>query len=287
MIDYDRLDKETLFGYSKLHVFVTCRDFVKDFPGTNKWPANHPIWDCNIAGNKSPKEAWYDDQLLISAIDNLFWITNKSIEEEKYLDFVERIYNAFGIGGITLAREVLNRFTIAKICPKVTALAPSTFEKIIEESNIDISNGIYCPMAGFGGIIEGAKRVLHKKYKKSKEEIKDLIEAYDINLDFCNYYGWKQRDVLSSKIKTNKIVVVCPPFGTKTEQWPGTPMERNDKFKTNYLDFHDWCKAIKEYIDSPNYIFIGPEIKDNKPNQKCGLFKKKIGIQWYPEYSIL
>ncbi len=274
-IDYNKLEQEYLFSLSKMDILQKC--LSSDFPGTLKWPSNHPIWDCNIAGYLSPKEAWNNEKILLRAINNLFYITIKSINENKYEDFINRIQNAFYSNDINLLREVLNRFTIAKIAPKVTALMPSAFERILEESKIDISSGIYCPMAGFGGIIEGAKRY----YKK--HHINAEIEAYDINPDFCSYYGWIKRDLLAQKIKTNKIIFVCPPFGEKTERWKNTP-------DNMYYSFETWVSLIKEHIDAPNYIFVGPEIgnkrKEQNPNIKSGLFSKKYGIQYYPEYSL-
>ena len=280
MIDYQSISEDYLFGLSKMDILQQC--LVCPFPGTNKWPADHPIWDCYVAGYISPRDAWNSEDYLLKAINNLFWIVDKSFD--KYPDFIDRIKNAFHANDITLMREVLNRFTIAKIAPKVTALMPSAFERILEESRINISSGIYCPMAGFGGIIEGAKRY----YKK--HNIKAEIEAFDINPVLCQYYGWTQKDVLSEKIKTDKVIFVCPPFGKNTEIWPDTPMKRSDEYETNYLDFHDWCKLIKEHIDAPNYIFVGPEIgnkrKEQNPNIKSGLFSKKYGIQYYPEYSL-
>lgn len=296
LIEQDKIDnpQDYLWGVHKEEIIQLCNEYTRKngFPGNNKYPSNHPIWDCNIAGIKSPKEAWNDYNLLSKAVDNLYYITQKSINENKYEDFVERIFNAFCLAQpfdfdysnyevktdyLPLCREVLLRFTVAKIAPKVTALQPSMFMRIIEESNIDISNGIYCPMAGFGGIIEGAKKY-YKKYKINAE-----IEAYDINKNFCNYFGWKQRDVLKQKIITNKIVVACPPFGDKAERWKGTP-------DNMYYDFHQWCKLIKDYIKSPNYILIGPEIRNQSKYKSgikpSGLFVKKYGIQWYKEYSL-
>lgn len=269
-------DDDLLFNRSKQELLALC--LHSEFPGSSKWKADNPIWSCNIAGKLSPKEAWKKEEYLQKAIDNLFRITKYCIENDKYQDFVSRIEAAFLLDESCLD-EILKRFTIAKIAPKVTALAPSSFLKLLNQSGIDISCGIYCPMAGFGGIIEGAKRW----FKENKLDSINKIEAYDINPNFCQYFGWIQRDVLAQKIKTDKIVFVCPPFGLKTEQWEGTPKERNDQFKTNYLEFHDWCKLIKEYVEAPNYIFIGPELKSK--NKKCGLFSKSIGIQYYPEYS--
>lgn len=262
-----QLKRDIVFGISKYKLLEFC--VTSSFPGTKKWPANHPIWDCNVAGKPSPHEAWNNPEYLIKAIDNLYYMLVKGLFD--YTSWVMQIQDALYHMDNKILEVVLYRFTVAKIAPKVTALMPSAFERIIEESKIDISSGIYCPMAGFGGIIEGAKRY----YEKHNIDAK--IEAYDINPIFCEYYGWKQRDVLAQHVKTDKIVFVCPPFGPETERWKGTPDDM-------YYEFEEWVKLIKEYIDAPNYIFVGPETNDENESA-CGLFAKKYGIQWYPEYS--
>ena len=269
---------EKFFGYTQEQILDIC--LKTPFPGMDKWPADHPIWNCNVAGRMTPMAAWSDPEMLKKAIYNLFWILNKSIYigPTFYPDFAAAIEKAFKQGGIELCRTILTRFTVAKIAPKVTALRAATFEQIIEQSGIDISSGVYCPMAGFGGIIEGAKRW----FKKHK--LPPNIEAYDINENFCKYYGWTQRDALAQVINTDKVLVACPPFGLNTERWEGTPTEM-------YYDFHDWCKLLKEHIKAKNYILIGPEIHNEISTYKSGikrgsLFRKKIGIQYYKEYSI-
>lgn len=268
---------DEFFGLTRKQVFDICKS--TPFPGTKKWPADHPIWNCNVAGYMTPKAAWKDDNMLIAAIDNMFWILNKSVNIGPvfYPEFAADYEKAFKEGGVELCRRVITRFTVAKIAPKVTALRAATFEQIIEQSGVDISKGVYCPMAGFGGIIEGCKRWF------TDRGLEPVYEAYDINPNFCKYYGWHQRDALAQVVETDKIVVACPPFGTKTERWEGTP-------DNMYYDFHDWCKLLKEHIKAPDYIFIGPETYDAVPTyksgkQRSGLFRKKIGIQYYPEYS--
>lgn len=257
-----QLKNAKIFGISKYRLLEFCTS--SNFPGTKKWPADHPIWDCNVAGKLSPKEAWNNPEYLIKAIDNLYYMLSKGIFD--YADWVMKVQEALLNMDNKILEVVLYRFTIAKIAPKVTALMPSAFERILKESGKDISKGIYCPMAGFGGIVEGAKRYYEKN------NIHASIEAYDINPIFCKYYGWIQRDVLAQHIKTDKTVFVCPPFGPNTERWKGTP-------DTMYYKFEEWVKLIKEYIDAPDYIFVGPEI--NSENNNCGLFAKKYGIQLY------
>lgn len=276
---------DQLFNWDKESLLALC--LHNDFPGTLKWKADNPIWDCNRAGKLTPKQAWKNEDCLKKAINNLFYMVKFSIANDKYQEFVTRVETNFILDEGAMF-EVLNRFTVAKIAPKVTALRPTYFIRILEEAKIDVSCGIYCPMAGFGGIIEGAKRWFNINHIKPEGK----IEAYDINKKFCDYYGWTQRDVLAQKVTTDKVVFACPPFGLSTERWDGTPMEREDKFKTNYLEFHQWCSLIKEYVKAPNYIFVGPELRDPEDSKyksgvkANGLFHKKYGVQYYPEYSL-
>lgn len=268
-------NKPMLFARTKGEILRIC--LTSPFPGSTKWEPNNPIWDCNVAGKPSPKQAWQDIECLKKAIVNLFKVTHYSIREHKYFEFIKRIQDSFDTEE-GIVREILARFTIAKIAPKVTALPPHAFLSILKQSGYDISTGIYCPMAGFGGIIRGAERWFKEHYLDSTGK----IEAYDINPNFCQYYGWTQRDVLAQVIHTDKTVFVCPPFGLQTERWEGTPLERNDDYKTNYFEFEDWCKLIRQHVIAPQYIFVGPETKDKNKNP-CGLFAKRLGIQWYPD----
>ena len=247
------------------------------FPGTQKWPANHPIWKSYVPGYKSPYNAWNDETLIRKAVKNMLKTLDDSLASGKYKSFCLKHIAAivcFGKGKPTeLAALILNRFTIAKIAPKVTALRAGELLNIIEESHKDLSNGVYCPMAGFGGIIDGVKQwfVNHGKDPTGK------IEAYDINKQFCDWYGWTERDVLAQVITTDKTVVVCPPFGKRYEHWDGTPDEMSD------IGFHKWVDLIKKHVVAPDYIFIGPELDNNSKSNACGLFKRKVGIQWYPD----
>ena len=267
---------------------VSYKEIVKwamkqPFPGNSKWEAKNPIWDSYLPGCKSPREAWKDKELLTAAVQNMFWIVNKDLEgEHRYADFDEDHINNMHERNERFAQQILARFTIAKIAPKVTALRASDMLKILEESNIDISNGVYAPMAGFGGIIEAAKR-WGKKHKI--KDFDEKIEAYDINQNFCDYYGWTQRDMLAQVVKTKKTCIVCPPFGKAYEHWDGTPDRMSD------ITFIEWYNLIKKYVKAPNYIIIGPEIDytgtgrnkgyDADGNSRNGLFTKTVGImQW-------
>ena len=248
---------------------------TQELPGNGKWPANHPIWDCNVGSKVSPRFAWSDRNYLEKAVKNIFYMLPKDekfkIRHIKELLNCQMLDNRIVYASQKLLQMIQDRFTIAKIAPKVTAISEYSVKKIIDESGIDISNGVYLPMAGFGGIYMAVK---------SYGDID--VETYDINEKFCHWYGWKQRDMLAQKVVTDKVCICCPPFGKKYEHWDGTPDEMSD------IDFKEWYKLIKKYVIAPEYIIIGPEIDktgtgsnkgvDKDGKKQSGLFTKTVGI---------
>ena len=267
------------------------------FPGNNKWATNHPIWKCYVPGQPSPYDAWYDEKCIAKAVKNMFRMLDRCINESREDSFVKRHLCAINSCVIEnnkiissdkrLLELVLARFTIAKIASKVTAISPTDCIKIFDESGIDLSkyNGIYVPMAGFGGIVEGYKRWL--KNNDSIDKISN-IEAYDINKSFCDWYGWKQRDILEFIIETDKVCIVCPPFGKNYEHWVdssenGISQDIIDDMAD--ITFIKWYELIKKHVKAPAYIIIGPELSSNSRDiNKCGnLFKKRVGIQLWTD----
>lgn len=280
-----------LFGLTQQQIVDFC--LKSPFPGTEKWPANHPIWSSNLPGCPSPFDGWKDEVIIKKAVSNMFWILQKEIDAKKEPAFIRAHQRAFSLAKIEngeivsadmLLGKVLTRFTVAKLAPKVTALNENILNKIVQEANIDLSVGVYCPMAGFGGIIRGVK----KWFTDKNMDFENKIEAYDINQEFCDWYGWIKRDALAQTITTDKIVIACPPFGDKYEHWADKNMTEEEQKQyddMNSIGFHDWCKLLMKHIKAPNYIFIGPELDENSKKNRCGLFKRKVGIQWYPEYT--
>lgn len=248
---------------------------TQELPGNAKWPTNHPIWDCHVGKNISPRDAWYRRDYLIKAVKNIFYMLPR--DEKFRTRHIKELLNCQMKDGeiinstIKFLQQIQDRFTIAKIAPKVTAISEYSVKKIIDESGVDISNGVYLPMAGFGGIYRAVK---------SYGDID--VETYDINEKFCHWYGWKQRDMLAQKVVTDKVCICCPPFGKKYEHWEGTPDDMSD------IDFKEWYRLIKEYVIAPEYIIIGPEIDktgtgsnkgvDKDGKKQSGLFAKTVGI---------
>ena len=267
------------------------------FPGNNKWTAKHPIWKCYVPGQPSPYDAWSDEKCVRKAVKNMFKTLDRCIDESREDSFIKRHLCAINSCVIEnnkiissdkrLLELVLARFTIAKIASKVTAISPTDCMKIFNESDIDLSkyDGIYVPMAGFGGIIEGYKRWL--KNNDSIDKISN-IEAYDINKSFCDWYGWKQRDMLETIIETDKVCIVCPPFGKNYEHWVdssenGISQDIIDDMAD--ITFIEWYELIKKHVKAPAYIIIGPELSSNgRDIKKCSnLFKKRVGIQLWKD----
>ena len=274
--------------YLKNMIVEYC--LTQEFPGNSKWVAEHPIWDCHVSDSVSPRYAWYNKIYLVKAVNNLFRIfeNDDKVRDRFIKEFLMcDIENNHIVNSTKRFLElILNRFTIAKIAPKVTALSPDVAKKIIDDSGIDISNGVYIPMAGFGGI----KCASEMWYNEHNIDSNGLIECYDINDNFCNWYGWNKRNMLEQKIKTDKVCIVCPPFGKKYEHWDGTPRDMSNK------SFIEWYKLIKEYVDAPNYIIIGPEIDktgtgsnkgfDSNGNKRGGLFAKTTGVMLWTDEMI-
>lgn len=276
------------FNHTQEQVYSICNNC--SFPGSSTYPPEHPIWTGYSGNHLTPLEAWTDEQLLRKAIENWFYMIcmNELMVKfnpdnrtaEKLANLYTRYNNNWGNALLSkdknmIAQYVLNRFTVAKIAPKVTALSANQVLNFMEDSLIDFSVGVYSPMSGFGGIPEGVKRWA-KKHNIQKID----IECYDVNPLFCNYFNYVQKDILSEHVKTNKIVIVCPPFSEKDEHWKNTP-DINCAGFSNYCGFEKWCELVTEYIKSPAYIFIGPT---SKSKNNTGLFSKSTGVRWYPEY---
>ena len=260
---------------------------TQKLPGNSRWPENHPIWDCWVGGKISPRDAWSNEIYLKKAVRNIISVCKSNLDfkiahiNEFLKCKIEN--NRMTFSTDRFLRQIQDRFTIAKIAPKVTALSKDTMKAIIDESGIDLTPGVFIPMAGFGGIYKAVKMW-------GDEHGKDIeCECYDMNERFCKWYGWKKRNVLSKKIKTDKVCLCCPPFGRKFEHWDGTPDDMSD------IPFVEWYRLIKEYVKAPAYIIIGPEINgengsikglDKNENRINGLFSKKYGIMLWTDEMI-
>ena len=295
---FDNLNDKSNYKITEEQLIEWC--LKNSFVGNSKWEANHPIWKCYVPGQPSPYDAWYNVKYITKAVKNLFKTLDRCISENKEHNFVKRHIDAFNSCMIEdnkiissdkrLLELVLARFTISKIASKVTALSPYDCVKILDESGIDLCkyNGIYVPMAGFGGIVEGYKRWLKKNNVIDYDEKVSNIEAYDINKSFCDRYGWEQRDMLEFIIETDKVCIVCPPFGKNYEHWVDScenGISQNIIDNMANITFIEWYSLIKKHVKAPAYIIIGPELSSNGRDiiKYSNLFKKRNGVQLWTD----
>lgn len=286
------LDNSVVFGYTQQDILDICKN--EPFPGSSTYPPDSPIWTGYSGNCKTPFEAWKDEVCLVKAVRNWTYMIifneimlhfNPDNRTQEKLDSLYTAYNnRWGKALLEhdnnmIAQYVLNRFTVAKIAPRVTALSANKVMKIMDEAveaGLSFEKGIYSAMSGFNGIPTGAREWL------KKHNINAEVETYDVNPRFCKYYGYIQRDVTAQIVKTDKVVVCCPPYGPNDEKWSDTP-DTNAAGLSTYMGFHQWCATISRFVQSTaGYVFIGPT-KESK--NSCGLFSKKASNDnFYPEY---
>ena len=94
--------------------------------------------------------------------------------------------------------------------------------------------------------------------------------------------------MLESIIETDKVCVVCPPFGKNYEHWIDSS---EDGISQDIIDdmaditFIEWYDLIKKHIKAPAYIIIGPELSSNGRDviKSGNLFKKRNGVQLWTD----
>jgi hypothetical protein len=199
---------------------------------------------CFIGNKKSPYDAWYDPILRFKAEENLA--------------------QQIGFGGLCLKKvlqnryriidEIIERFTIAKIAPRVTSMSASQCQSLFKDYiPLLQQNGIYDPCGGFGGRKEFAQR----------NNIE--YESYDVNPELIRLVGHHFQDLITmNTIKTSKIVLTSPPWNDK-EVWPGS--------NGSITEIHEkewWYNLIMTKIKASGYIFV-----NGTDNNHQGLFGKR------------
>ena len=204
---------------------------------------------CWVSNHKSPKEAWYDYNLRFKAEENL----------AQQLGSGGKLLNRLLNNKKEISNLILERFTIAKIAPRVTSMSKIEAKKWLLESKLDLSKGIYDPCGGFGG------------RKKACEELGIKYEGYDVNENLIKLVGHSYQDLITMEpIITDKIVFTSPPWLDK-ECWPGS--------NGSITEIHEkewWYDLIQQKIKAPHYILVNGSKNNIKRNN--GLFGKRDKI---------
>jgi hypothetical protein len=201
---------------------------------------------CWVGRKSSPFDAWNNKELRFLAEENF----------ASQLGFGGNLLKKVLNSKKSIGELILERFTIAKIAPRVTVMSKNEAIKWLTTSGLDLSQGVYDPCGGFGG------------RKEACNELGIEYEGYDVNPELIRLVGHSYQDLISmDPIVTNKIVFTSPPWNDK-ECWLGS--------NGSITEIHEkewWYTLIQQKIKAPHYIFVNGAINDNKRNN--GLFGQR------------
>jgi hypothetical protein len=206
--------------------------------------------NCWVGGRKSPYEAWHSPSLRLKAEENF----------AQQLGRGGNLLRKVLSGRYKMDKLILERFTIAKIAPRVTAMSRTEAKKWLLASGFDLSKGVYDPCGGFGG-----RRV-------ACGELGVEYEGYDVNPELIRLVGHSYRDLITmSPIDTDRVVFTSPPWNDK-ECWPGSNGSITEVHEKEW-----WYELIQKKIRAPHYILVNGA--ENEPERASGLFgqrRKKV-----------
>lgn len=192
----------------------TCSQLIQHF---------HPsLWKAHVRNSLSPFDAWYDDCLLLKAIDNRL----------KYK------------GDDLSPRDIRSGLYISKIAPKVSVFRPALAKYLIKKYLNEVDT-IFDPCSGYSGRLLGTK-ALEKQYI-----------GYDINPitvkesnNLIKYFNFKNCSVnLKNSLYTTgeyECLFTCPPYADK-ENW-------NQDIEV--LSADEWIETMLDNFNCKKYLFV-------------------------------
>jgi hypothetical protein len=218
--------------------------FEAEFPDYG--PLENFRMTCSVGRHASPKFAWEDAELRFRAEENL----------AQQIGFGGQCLKKFLSGKYTPQELIIQRFTIAKIAPRVTSMSASQCKTLLKDYiPLLKEKGIYDPCGGFGGRKEFAKQIGIE------------YESYDVNPVLIKEVGHEYRDLITMPaIETGHVVFTSPPWEDK-EVWPGS-----NGSNTEIHDKQWWYDLIREKVKAPYYIFINGAFENEQHKDKTGLF---------------
>lgn len=187
----------------------------------------HPsIYAANRRKEISPKEAWYNDELLMKCIKN-------RIIYQNHLN----------------PNKILQGFNVSKIAPKVSVFSAGR-AKILIDRYLSEYDTIFDPFSGFSGRMLGALS-LNKNYLGQDISPIHVNESNDI-IKFLRSIGLdinakvECRDIMES-YGTFDCLFTCPPYEDK-EQWLEVPISRNT--------CDDWIDICLSHFKCKKYLFV-------------------------------
>lgn len=178
------------------------------------------LWDCKVGSNLSPKEAWYDDDLLKKVIANrLIYIDNLN------------------------PSNVLRGFNISKIGPRVSIFNP-VLAKYLVIRYLDRFDSVFDPFSGFSGRLLGTcssgKRYIGQDIRKASiDESKAIAEFHELNASLAC------KSIFESSGEFD-CLFTCPPYQNKEIY------QCDDTF----LSCDAWIQECLDRFHCKHYLFV-------------------------------
>ena len=211
--DFDRLCKYQTEVY-KPNARL-CESAISNF--------HKSIFDAHVDKYVSPKQAWYDDELLKKVIKNRL-IYQNDIDPYK----------------------ILRGFNISKICPKVSIFNPVLARYIVTKYLSEFDT-VFDPFSGFSGRLLGTvstgKRYLGQDLNAvAVKESNEIVDFYGFTKNQCVV---RQQDIFDSS-GTADCLFTCPPYGTK------------EVYSTEVIfkSCDDWIDEILQRFSCKRYVFV-------------------------------
>lgn len=199
--------------------------------------SGHPsVWDANVYGHISPRQAWYTPKFLLRCIGNR-------------LDY---------IGDNLTAEHIVAGFSIAKIAPRVSLFKPMLAKYLVQKYLSEYCE-IFDPCAGYSGRMLGVC-ASGKKY---------------IGQD-CNWQTIKESSIIRDRLGLNAVLLsknsiydsgiaeclfTCPPymncFGSMIERW-------NEDIEP--LSEDEWIDTCLKNYKCKKYLFVVGHTEKYKSN---------------------
>jgi hypothetical protein len=134
-------------------------------------------------------------------------------------------------------KMLYERFTIAKIAPKVTVGSKHEAKKHLIEAQSRWGKlaGVINPCAGFGG------------WAAAANELQLPVVGRDINPFLIDQFGWEYCDLLTCDPVSTDYIVWCSPPVYDKETWGQSIELKSAEW---------WYSLIQEKIRAPHYIFV-------------------------------
>lgn len=187
------------------------------------------IYDARVGNYVSPKEAWYDDELLKKVI------LNRLIYKNDVDPF-----------------KILKGFNISKICPRVSVFNPVLAKHIVQVYLNEFSE-VFDPFSGFSGRMIGTSSCgkiyigqdLNETAVKESNQIIEFLQLQNCSVS--------NKDILQSS-GTYECLMTCPPYGSKEHYSTESVIKSCD----------EWIDEIMQRFVCKRYAFVVDETENYK-----------------------